>query len=54
MSQQFASRREILQNWNPEDKGFWNPMARLSPKKISSSPQRLLPWPSAYGISGPQ
>lgn len=33
MSQQFASRREILQNWNPEDKGFWESYGKIIAKE---------------------
>lgn len=33
MSQQFASRREILQNWNPEDKGFWESYGKTIAKE---------------------
>ncbi len=33
MSQQFASRREILQNWNPEDNSFWESYGKTIAKE---------------------
>ncbi len=33
MSQQFASRREILQNWNPEDNNFWESYGKTIAKE---------------------
>lgn len=33
MSQQFSSRREILQNWNPEDNSFWESYGKTIAKE---------------------
>lgn len=54
MSQQFASRREILQNWDPEDKGFWESYGKTIAKENLIVSTAALTLAFCVGISGPQ